>query len=450
MAVRDFFRGLTARQYVRPWALAAPILVLILTLPLLRPLRHPMELSLQEATRVAAVQSLVEQHRLVPLAANLPPSHIGMPVFTLLLAIPYWIIHHLGYRLSSDTEMVNYLLTLICATIPAAATPGLIYRMGRIFELSRPKRFGLSLGVVLCSGLISYATVLNPGAAAAFLVLASAACLVHVAVASRPTRTGPAIAFAGLFAATAAAIDLYAIPFLILLPIALLFLKWSKTWRIGAVLFFCFGATPPILLHVVLSAAMPNRPASLGDAAIAALDTPPPIEPAPVTPSEDYDEIENQQSAFSTFGNGVSRLLQALFGSHGLLSHFPVFILAGCGIAAVIHRHWPRVIKCLAVLSLCGAIIVICFIASRAPSWPMAMYATRFFIPFSPFLLFWAGAWLRRNHGPVVWSIAVVLIAFSAIVGLIGSINPFPPAGYNSYTPVAAVLDLVHPKSAMR
>jgi hypothetical protein len=415
------------RPYVRPWALTAPIIILIVSLPLLRPLRNPTELSMQEATRLAAVQSLVEHHQLAPAAANLPPGEPAMPVFTVLLAGPYWVLYHLGYRLSRDTAMVSYLLTLLCATIPAAATPGLIYRMGRIFQLPRPARFGLSLGVVLCSGLISYATVLNPYAPSAFLVLASAACLIHSAVV--PRRSRAAIALAGFFAATAAVIDLSAVPFLILLPLALLTMRESALWRAGAILFFVLGTFPPLLLHRVLSADLPREPpmAQMTSANASA------------APDTDDDQEEEQPSVFLVTGLGIGRVLEALLGSHGLLSHFPAFVLAGLGIGTLMHRHWPGVIKALALLSLCGAAVVIGWVAATGPGNPMLMYANRYYIPFSPLLLFWAGAWLRREHRPATWCAAGILIAVSGAVGLIGAINPCPPNGFNQYTPVAVI-----------
>ena len=52
------------RQHVRPWALASPILVLLLALPMLRPLRSPAAVSSNELSRLATVQSIVEQHTL--------------------------------------------------------------------------------------------------------------------------------------------------------------------------------------------------------------------------------------------------------------------------------------------------------------------------------------------------------------------------------------------------
>ncbi len=48
--------------YVHPWGLATPVLVLIVCLPLLKPLRHPMDFTEDERERFALVESIVE-HR---------------------------------------------------------------------------------------------------------------------------------------------------------------------------------------------------------------------------------------------------------------------------------------------------------------------------------------------------------------------------------------------------
>jgi hypothetical protein len=415
------------RQYVRPWALAAPIIVLLIALPLLRPLRHPAELSMQEATRLAAVQSLVEHRHLAPAAANLPQEQPEMPVFTLLLAGPYWLLVHMGYRLSRDTAMVSYLLTLFIATIPAAATPGLIYRMGRLFGLSRPLRCALALGVVLCSGLISYATVINPYAAAAFFVLAAASSLIRSGVASQ--RSGAAIAFAGFFAALAAVIDLSALPFLFLFPLAQLAARAPVAWRCGAILFFALGAFPLLLLHGLLSTDVVIPPAP-SNVAI--------VNRTPLPPIDDDDE-DIRPAPLAMLQNGIAHCFDALLGSHGLLSHFPAMILGVLGIATVLHRHWPGIVKAMALLTLGGAFVVVIWIAARGPSDPMLMYANRFFIVFSPLLLFWAGAWLRQAHRPAVWGTAGGLVIFSLLVGILGAINPYPTAGYRHYTPEAAM-----------
>jgi hypothetical protein len=53
--LRDYVRSFRHRPVVRPWAMAAPILVLVIALPMLRPLRHPANLSDDEALRLATI-----------------------------------------------------------------------------------------------------------------------------------------------------------------------------------------------------------------------------------------------------------------------------------------------------------------------------------------------------------------------------------------------------------
>jgi hypothetical protein len=60
MSLRSFIHELFKPPIVRPWALAAPILVLLIALPMLRPLRHPAEVSEDEALRLATISSIVK------------------------------------------------------------------------------------------------------------------------------------------------------------------------------------------------------------------------------------------------------------------------------------------------------------------------------------------------------------------------------------------------------
>src|SRR6476659_7084364 len=50
------------QKMVRPWALSAPVLVLLVALPLLRPLRYPSPFQMcdDEKARLATVQAIVE------------------------------------------------------------------------------------------------------------------------------------------------------------------------------------------------------------------------------------------------------------------------------------------------------------------------------------------------------------------------------------------------------
>jgi hypothetical protein len=182
--LRDIRRYLT-KPHVRPWALLSPILVLLICLPLLRPLRHPdpRDVSIDETARLATVQAIVENGTLaidetmkMPIGQTIKGRDGRRysdqpPVMAVLLSGSYWAMHRNGLTMDQNPILVPYLLTIIAVTLPVAGAAGLVYRMGRMFELKRPVRALMGAAVVLGSGLLSYGVVLNAHAPAAVLVM---------------------------------------------------------------------------------------------------------------------------------------------------------------------------------------------------------------------------------------------------------------------------------------
>jgi len=200
MDVLHSFRRYLTKPHVRPWALLSPILVLLICLPLLRPLRHPdpRDVSIDETARLATVQAIVENGTLaidetmkMPIGQTIKGRDGRRysdqpPVMAVLLSGSYWAMHRNGLTMDQNPILVPYLLTIIAVTLPVAGAAGLVYRMGRMFELKRPVRALMGAAVVLGSGLLSYGVVLNAHAPAAVLVMCAAACFVHIAIAKRP------------------------------------------------------------------------------------------------------------------------------------------------------------------------------------------------------------------------------------------------------------------------
>src|SRR5688500_12138896 len=58
-----YLRSYRHKKLLRPWALSAPVLVLVIALAMLRPLRHadPDRISDDEQARLATVQAIVER-----------------------------------------------------------------------------------------------------------------------------------------------------------------------------------------------------------------------------------------------------------------------------------------------------------------------------------------------------------------------------------------------------
>ena len=444
--VSDYFRRWQHRRKIRPWALAGPVILLMICLPLLRPLRHPAQIGDDERARLATIRALVERHTLAiaPAEDLLPASHTiaanhksysdQPPLFSVILAGPYWIMRRFGTSFRDNPVLVPYLLTLIGVTLPVAGAAGLIYRMGRLFELPRVWRSALGLCVVLASGLISYAVVLNSLAPAAVLVLAAAGCIIHVASAKRATRSGAWLALSGSCAALAATLDPSVIILTALLGVCVATVRATPARRAGAVLLYLLGALPPIAIHSALIVPISGHilPHSfareLGRPAQASLD------------GEGDDDADRAVDSVRRF---LDRLYTGLIGSHGLFSHFPILILGLAGVGAVMHRNWMPSTKMLAAGSAAGmGGIVGLYCYSRA-DWSDAMFAARWWIVFSPLLLFWIGAWARKNHTRAGLGIAAALLCFSALVGLIGATGPCPPGGFDRYTVAGALRNLM-------
>ena len=475
MGLLAYFRR-RERPFVRPWALATPIAVLLVCLPLLRPLRHPGEVGTDEELRLATIAALAEHHTgwTVPVADRLAiddrffsaDSHLirvggrlysdQPPMLAFLLSGPYRILHWMGYRLRDYSVLVPYLLTLIGATLPTAAVGGLVYRMARIFELRRPWRAALAAAVVFGSGLVSYAVVLNPNIPAAALVLGSMGCLVHLAASERPSRGGGWLVLAGFCAALAATIDPWASVFLLMLLIVIPAMRLPVSLRAGGILLYLLGAAPPIALHATLTVPLTGNilpgymhpelaVAPRAVQAAAARDDDSNLEVG------DEGDSDESPSLWSSFWRGFDRLMTALFGEHGLLVHFPVVILGYGGMLAVMHRHWPTTTKLLAGVSAAALLIALLgYAAGGRDAAGGAGFANRDLLVFSPILFFWSGAWLRRSHRAAAWWIAGILLAFSAAVSLIGATDPLPRGGYDRYTVAGALHNLFYPEPPTR
>jgi hypothetical protein len=448
--ILKYFRTLPQRQIVRPWALATPILVLLVALPLLRPLRSPeiSSMSANELSRLATVQTMAEHHtqeidqssfyRTLHWRAingdsetvELGGKHYSdkAPVLSVILAGAYQIMRWFGLSMHTNQPLVVYLLTIICSVVPVASCAGMVYRMGRLFELKRPWRTLLAATVTFGSGLLSYAVVINAHAPAAALVMAACACLVHTTVAKEPTRTGAWLMVSGFCAALAATIDPAAGIFLFALVLVIIALRWRKHLRVGGVLLYVVGAVPPILLHTVLTVPI------TGDM------LPPTLHPefhrydsrvvsALNVDAIDIDAIDDDPAAPPTWLRASldtsGRVVSALVGPRGIFSHFPVLIFGLLGIGAVLRRHWPATTKVLAAVTLLGGCAAILAQPIIQRSLSGAAFGPRWFLVFLPLLLFWSGAWLRKKHHPVTWSLAAIALVFSVTVSLLGMTAPF-------------------------
>jgi hypothetical protein len=257
-----------------------------------------------------------------------------------------------------------------------------------------------------------------------------------------------------LCAALAATVDPPAVVFLLLLPAVIFALRWTIAQRFGGVAVYLIGAALPLLLHASLSADIPGHGFRIhgpaGNDSLFSFLNPDSRTIGPAYDAYAFDEDE-PAGVWGRVTVTSRRLLSALVGGHGLLSHFPIVVLGVIGVTMVMHRHWPWTTKVLASVTLAGALLLLVLFTVRRPDWHGAMFASRWFIVFLPLVVFWAGAWLRRRHGRISWTFAAALLAFSLVASVVGATGPLPregftaPDGSERYTVAGAWWNLMHP-----
>ena len=434
------------RRKFRPWALLTPILVLLVALPLLRPLRSPGGAAPAEAMLLDTVRSLSTRGSLAldPIKwANQPGTVRASngrvypdrpPTFAVLLAGPAWAMRKAGLKFDNDESLVAYLLTLIGTTIPVAVGASVFYRMGRLFELSRPQRAVLASLVAFGSGWISYATVLNPHAPAAAALMCACACLLWLAAAKRSIQALPICLLSGLLCATAAATSPWTLPLVLPLPLVLFAMQIPKRQKVVGFLLMTIGAAPLAWTHVAWSLDAYGSVLAPGSVSVVTEIVRPDAAAVAAT-SDGFDDAE----AAGRTRLAIDSLFTVTLGSHGLLSHFPLAIVGLVGLSLVLRKHWPMHAKMLAGITLAGGLVVVALVALRPSGVGGWMFAVVWFVAFAPLLTFWSGAVMRRDlTSRQWWAVAGACVA-SVVVSLAGALDPLPRRPYTQHTAIGAI-----------
>jgi hypothetical protein len=428
------------RWKFRPWALLTPIALLVITLPLLRPLVHPGAAGDGERLLIATARSLVEGGRMELRGADWRDpsgrSASGVidvegrlyaarpPVFAGCLAGAAWMIGLAGVDADRDATLWTYLLTLISTTLPVAVGAGMLYRMGRLFELSRPWRAILAMVATFSGSWLSYSTVINPHAPAAALLLCACASVLFVGAARKPGNVLAILLLAGALAALASAISPWTLPLTLPLPLVFLSMQIKPRQKVIGMVLLTLGAAPIVWLHCAWSLSMFGSivPPTIGNVLF------------DVAGADAADE-----GPLTRLLNLTGNVIRLLLGGHGLLTHSPLTIASAWGLFLVLRKHWPAHAKMLAAVSLVGTTTVVMMVAARGNAVDGRMFGVEWFVAFIPLLLFWTGAVIRRElSGWQRWAIAG-LTAIGIVFSVAGARNPLPERAYQSYTAFEAV-----------
>ncbi len=423
------------RWKFRPWALLTPIVVLLVALPLLRPLMLPAGATDGEELLTASIES-VSQGRGMAVNSKHWRGKPGVvefgdrlfaarpPVFAVVLAGPAWVLQKAGLDFEDGRASMAYFLTLLGVTLPVAVGAGVIYRMGRLFELSRPMRALLALLVAFCGGWISYATVLNPHAPAAAMLMCGSACLLYVGAAQRPGRVLPILILGGLLLALSAAISPWALPLVLPMPLVLFCMQIQTRYKLIGFLLLTAGFAPVIWTHCAWSLW------TFGSIF-------PPTSRQVIFDLAGPENID--QGVLERLWILICRLFDLTLGNHGLITHFPLIVAAVIGLVIVLRKHWPMHAKMLAAITLVGSITIVMMAAARQQPSDDRMFGVQWFVVFLPLMFFWLGAILRRDLSRGLRITVAVFASISALVSIAGARQPLPVEPYAGHTALGAI-----------
>lgn len=418
----------------RPWALLTPLLVLLIALPLLRPLRLPGGATRSETLLLETVESLSTRGGMAldPTEWRGQPGtvqHKGRvvadrpPVYAVLLAAPAWVMTKAGLDWDQHGETMAFLLTIFGATLPVAVGGGVIYRMARLFELSRPKRAMLALLVTFGGGWISYATVLNPHAPAAAALVCSSACLLFLAAARKSGSALPICLASGLFASMACAISPWTMPLALPLPLVLFAMQIPARQKVIGFILMTIGAAPIAWIHTAWSLD------SFGSI----------IAPGSIATLQDVVAADPDESPVLRVGSLGASVFQVTLGNHGMFTHFPIVVAGLIGLFIVLRKHWPMHAKMLAAITFVGATTVVMIVAARRGAVNGWMFGVQWFVVFLPLICFWLGAVLRRELSKrALWTLTAAC-GLSVLISVAGALQPLPSVPYRSNTAVGAM-----------
>ncbi|MBN2384813.1 hypothetical protein JXQ70_18200 [bacterium] len=129
--------------------------------------------------------------------------------------------------------------------------------------------------------------------------------------------------------------------------------------------------------------------------------------------------------AHSSLFNYCAYLFHLLFGIRGLFSYTP-FLLIGLASLVQQSRNQKSELICLHRFFLLGLIAYIFLVSLISKNYGGSAYGVRWFLPFTPLLVIYAGMKLEAMKITLAWKIIIIaLIVISLCTAFVGTIEPW-------------------------
>ncbi len=375
-----------------------------------------------DASRIATIQSIVEQHSfcidksILPLAVDIikidgKTYSDKPPMLQLIGSGIYLILYHLFHLgLATHFRTVYFLLTLFLAVVPL----GLIcFILNKLFEqqgLSINIRIGLFLFTWLGTIMLPFSTTFTSHLLAAATTTLALFFLIQSFSDERPRCWHSFLL--GLFAALTLTLDLPA-GGLLLIFFGLIYV--SHHHRTKDIIGFIIGILPPLLIHFIANYAL------TGD-----------LIPAYLHPAYYQYPGSMLVSAIGKkrlFGKSIPmQYWHMLLGYRGIMLFSPLLLfgLIECGKGLITkYRHSDTLMNRLRIVTLLIFFGTITAYAIQISDFGGTSYGLRWSIAVIPLLIYFLGVYLKKSIGKIKKIIFILFLLWSILIALIGLYNPW-------------------------
>ncbi|MDI6783578.1 MAG: tetratricopeptide repeat protein [bacterium] len=375
-----------------------------------------------DASRMATIQSIVEQHRfaidqsILPLAVDIikiegKTYSDKPPMLAILGSGIYFILYHLFHlTFANHYAIVYYLITLFLVTIPLGI---ICFTLNKLFEqkgLSFKIRIGLFLFTWLGTIMFPFSvTFTNHLLAAATATLAFYFLMQSH---SQEKKAGWLPIWLGFFSALTFTLDLPA-GGLLLITFALIF--FYQHHRMKDMVGFILGLLPPLIVHFSANYAL------TGDFIPAYLH--------PQYYQYPGSVLDSAIGKKRLFGETIpGQYWHMLFGYRGIFLFSPLLIfgLIECG-KGLLPKYWQTA-KWMNQLRMATLLIffgTLTAYAIQISDFGGTSYGLRWIITSIPLLIYFLGLHLKNKIRKLKKWILILCLIWSIIVALIGLYNPW-------------------------
>ncbi len=384
-----------------------------------------------DESRMATIQALVESHTFIIDHTQFVSTGDKVfidghfysekpPLPSILGAIVYFPLYHLGLKLHGGRSLSYYFITLLTVSLLWLLGTLAFFRSMEFTGLDAERRMLAAIALGLGTVYLSWSTTFNNHEIAASFLAIGFSFLLKAKYENNANRD---LALAGTFLSLAGAADM---PTGIFFVVFLADVLRDSSLR-HRVLFYVL----PLLVTVLPTLAI-NYSIHRNFMPVQIYRSYFEYPGSPWIGSDELSGMITNDPAFS-----AKYAFMTLFGPKGFLIYNPLLFIAAWGVIAAIRKQdrffWE------AILITGGSAVFLLYYWSTTDNFAGWSYSIRWFVPLLPLLMFFIYPWLLAFDQRKYVKAFHTLLCVSIVIAFVGALNPWSPLVYSEISFVANI-----------